>query len=231
MDRPMKQDRQLHVDSLKAYIEAGNYAPGDRLPAERELINSLGMTRNTLRRALDALEQDGVIWRHVGKGTFLSAKRAEDKKEINRTILDIGRRMTPVKLMRARLAIEPAIAREAAINASADTIESIRIALDGAENAEDWPTYESFDDDFHHAIARASDNLLLAELYDQLSLAQRHIAWRSVVRESSRPARTHTSFTEHRNILAAIEAHDSAKAHAAMRSHIGSVSARLFGEI
>jgi DNA-binding GntR family transcriptional regulator len=59
------------VSELRSFIAEGNYAPNDRLPAERELISRLGVTRATLRKGLDALERDGAIWRHVGKGTFV----------------------------------------------------------------------------------------------------------------------------------------------------------------
>ncbi|MDA9865111.1 GntR family transcriptional regulator, partial [bacterium] len=57
---------------LRAFIETGSYGPGDRLPSEREMIATLGMRRITLRKALDALEREGAIWRHVGKGTFVA---------------------------------------------------------------------------------------------------------------------------------------------------------------
>ena len=46
-----------------------------RLPPERELMDNLGMTRTTLRRALEVLEREGAIWRHVGKGTFVAKPR------------------------------------------------------------------------------------------------------------------------------------------------------------
>ena len=43
------------IESVRNFIAAGDYAPGDRLPAERALIRDLGMSRSTLRKALDAL--------------------------------------------------------------------------------------------------------------------------------------------------------------------------------
>jgi len=225
---PMHTSRQNSLDSLKTYISAGNYAPGDRLPAERELIGALGMTRNTLRRAMDTLEQEGLIWRHVGKGTFLSSDNREKKPEWPG---EISRQLTPVKMMRARLSIEPAIAREAAINASSEAIGRITRAIDGTEKAPDWAAYEAFDDEFHHAVAAATDNMLLMALFDQLNQVQRAVAWGNVVRETERPPRSHTSFSEHRLVADAIEARNPGGAHDAMRRHIGSVSARLFGEI
>ena len=65
-------DREDAITALQDFIREGSYRPGDRLPPERELIVSLGISRNTLRRGLEALERDGAIWRHVGKGTFIS---------------------------------------------------------------------------------------------------------------------------------------------------------------
>jgi len=44
---------------LRHYIDVGGYAPGDRLPAERELINASGIARNLLRKGLDAHEREG----------------------------------------------------------------------------------------------------------------------------------------------------------------------------
>jgi len=228
MDKSMLPNRETDVEELRAFISAKEYAPGDRLPAERELISTLGMTRSTLRRALDTLEREGAIWRHVGKGTFLASQNT-DKKTM--TVSDISQQLTPVKMMRARLSIEPAIAREAAINASSEAIGRILRAKDGAVDAPSWAEYEAFDDEFHWAIADATDNILLVALFDQLNQVQRAVAWGSVTRDTERPPRSHTSFPEHALIAAAIEARDPAGAHDAMRRHIGSVSARLFGEI
>ena len=48
-------------------------SPGERLPPERELAGKLGVSRGELRKALSALESEGVVERHVGRGTFLRA--------------------------------------------------------------------------------------------------------------------------------------------------------------
>lgn len=228
MNKPILNGRQGNLDSLKAFIADGDYAPGDRLPAERELIGALGMKRTALRRALDALEQEGLIWRHVGKGTFLAEETARPSDDF---LVDMSRQITPVKVMRARLAFEPAIAREAAINASNEAVGRIQRAIEYGEAAEDWTSYETYDDEFHKAIAIASDNMLLVSLYDQMNRVKRKLAWGKVVRETMRPPRSHTSFAEHRVIAEAIEAHDPNGARDAMRRHIVSVSARLFEEL
>ena len=105
-------DRDDAVTALRTFIATGSFRPGDRLPPERELTVMLDMSRNTLRGALDALEREGAIWRHVGKGTFVAAHG--DSADTG-SLAELTRQVTPVRLMRARLSLEPAIAREAGI--------------------------------------------------------------------------------------------------------------------
>jgi DNA-binding FadR family transcriptional regulator len=221
-------EREDAISQVRALIETGAYAPGDRLPPERELIDRLGMTRTTLRRALEALEREGVIWRHVGKGTFVSGHGSTAGAGSR---AELGRQLTPVKMMRARLCIEPALAREAAINASEEAMIRMKMAKDGAAMASSWADYETHDDLFHRSIALASDNILLLALFDQLNQVRRAVAWRNVVRKSKRPSKQHSSFVEHDRIAEAIEARDPGAAQEAMRRHLRSVSARLFEEI
>lgn len=215
------------TEVLRSFIEDGGYAPGDRLPPERELMVSLGVTRSTLRNALDRLEHEGQIWRHVGKGTFIAAYSEAAGPG---RLAALSRQVTPVQMMRARLSLEPAIAREAAVNAPDKAVLKIRAARDRAFNAQDWDTYEAEDDAFHRAIAEATGNVLLIELFDQLNQVRRTVSWDLIIRSSTRPPSDHASFAEHDRITEAITARNPAEAHAAMRDHLNSVAARLIGE-
>lgn len=227
MTRAENFDREDAIAALMAFIRDGGYRPGDRLPAERELIVSLSMSRNMLRRALEALERDGAIWRHVGKGTFVAAHGGSSGQG---SLAALSQTVTPVELMRARASLEPAITREAAINASDEAVARLKVCRDRAVDAENWDDYEAQDDAFHRMVAEATDNVLLLSLFDHLNQVRRAVAWKTVVRQSTRPPREHSSFAEHNEIVAAIEARDPSAAHAAMRKHLGSVSARLFEE-
>jgi len=192
------------------------------------LIESLNMSRATLRKALDALEREGFLWRHVGKGTFI----AQEGSQIGgRGLNEIGYQLTPIKMMRARLAIEPAIAREAAINASGEAIVRMKLVQERARAAETWSDYEVQDDHFHRAVASASDNILLLAIFDQLNTVRRSIALNIVVRGTDRPPDDHRSFDQHEAIIRAIDKREPAGAYDAMRSHIKSVSARLFEDV
>lgn len=228
IDRPAG-DAEI-ITRLREYIEEHGFSPGDRLPAERQLISEMGLPRGALRRAFDALEREGTIWRHVGKGTFVSGAGQQTPAELPDWTGDVARQLTPLRMVRARLCIEPAIAREAAVNASAQSLTRMRHALERACGASNWEDYETQDDLFHRAIAEATDNPLLVGLFDQLNKVRRAVAFDAVTRETARPSEDHSSFAEHEAIARAIEHRDRAAAQDAMQKHLQSVSRRLFEE-
>ena len=215
------------VEKLKSLIASEDFAPGSRLPSERDLIDRFKITRANLRKAFDILEREGVIWRHVGKGTFIAEPHSE-KSILN--ISELVNELTPVQLLRARLSIEPAIAREAAIHASEADVSRIDAACNAASSATSWSEYERADDLLHHEIAAAAQNPLLMSMFEYLNAVRRAVSWNKVVRSSDRPASDHDSFVEHTRIFAAIEGRNANEAQAAMRTHLISVSKRLFGD-
>lgn len=223
VDQP---EREAATEKLRSLISDGAYGPGDRLPPERQLIEILGVGRSALRRALEQLEHEGTIWRHVGKGTYVS--KVQDAQPD--TLSNVAHQMTPVRMMRARLCIEPAIAREAAVNASGEAIAKLNGAMERAQAAASWTEYERQDDQFHRAVAEAADNLVLLATYDTINRVQREVAWGVVQRSSARPPQNHSSFVEHAAIAEAIAAHDPDAAYRSMRLHLQSVSNRLFGD-
>ena len=225
-DRTQPSGSEPAVASVRAFIADGGYGPGDRLPPERELVARLGITRTALRRAFEVLEREGLIWRHVGKGTFLAAARPAAADAVPR----LARQTTPFKMMRARLTIEPALAREAAVNASDEALARLDLANERARAAQTWQDYEVEDDRFHRAVAEAADNLALLAIFDQLNAIRRAVAWGNVTRSTARPAPDHPSFAEHRRIADAIAGRGPDAAEGAMRRHLKSVEARLFGE-
>ncbi len=212
------------VAQLRAYILENGFADGDRLPPERRLGPELGLRRSSLRRALEILVHDGVLWRHVGKGTFLAAGRdGLDKDQLSGLVRDIS----PADAMRARAAFEPAVAREAALHASAGAIAHLRAVADRTRRCGTWREYEVLDADFHRGIAEACASPTLLALFDQLNTLRRMVSWGTTKRTGPRPPESHPSFAEHEAILAAIAARDPEAAEVAMRRHLLSVAARF----
>jgi DNA-binding FadR family transcriptional regulator len=230
LTRPDLPAKEPSTAQLEAFIAEGGYGPGDRLPPERDLIARLGLGRAALRRALEHLERRGLIWRHVGKGTFVAGPRDGLATPAD-PFSEIGKQLTPFRMMRARICVEPAITREAAMNASHEGLAAIEAAMAHARAASSWSEYERQDDGFHRAIAEAADNALLLGLFDSLNAVRREVALGAVERTTARPPAEHTSFAEHEAITAAIRARDPDAAYAGMRKHLQSVAARLFGDM
>ena len=74
-----KIDRSTYIpfyvqvqDALKEYIKHGDAAPGDQLPSEPDLCRSFNVSRTVIRQALQGLENEGLIVRHKGRGTFVA---------------------------------------------------------------------------------------------------------------------------------------------------------------
>ena len=123
-----------------------------RLPPERELAETLGMTRNRLRTGLRKLAAEGAIWRHVGKGTYLGAKPSarQDRQ------LQVAETTNPREIMEARIAVEPELARLAAYNATGHDFTDMRRRVEAMRGATQWEVWEQLDVEFHRTIASAT---------------------------------------------------------------------------
>lgn len=208
---------------LQAYLAQLDLPDDGRLPPERELCENLGVSRGDLRKALTVLEKDGHIWRHVGKGTFVGSGPIVETMAIS----EIAGRTSPADVMRARLIIEPEIAREAALHATLDDIAAMRQSLAQTRRAGTWRQYENFDNLLHRQIAQASCNSVLLGLFDVLNAVRRTVVWGRLRSQSTRPPPDHHSFADHDKIVEAIADRDLAGATVAMRHHLQEVGQRL----
>jgi DNA-binding FadR family transcriptional regulator len=208
---------------LQAYLAQMDHAGETRLPAERELSESLGVSRGDLRKALAVLEKDGRIWRHVGRGTFVGSGPVEETIGIS----EIAGRTNPADVMRARLILEPEIAREAALHATLSDIAAMRQSLVQTREAVTWRQYENVDNLLHRQIAQASRNNVLLGLFDVLNAVRRTVVWGRLRSEGARPPADHHSFADHERIVEAIAERDLGGAAAAMRLHLQQVERRL----
>lgn len=69
---------QIH-NKIKQTIESGKWKVGDRIPAERELAVQFGVSRMTLRQAIQTLVDEGILERHVGSGTFVARQKVQER--------------------------------------------------------------------------------------------------------------------------------------------------------
>ncbi|HUF45110.1 MAG TPA: FCD domain-containing protein [Aestuariivirgaceae bacterium] len=217
------EDAHGALTQLKAFLAQFDPAANPRVPPERELCEALGVSRGELRKALAILEQEGELWRHVGKGTFLGARPAEELS----SVAAIAHRTNPREVMHARLLIEPQIAGEAALNATAAHITEMRQCLKGSQEALSWRHYESWDNRLHRTVAEATGNTVLLALFDTLNAVRRAVVWGRLRQQPERPPADHHSFAEHRAMVEAIVERDRPGAAAAMRRHLETVERNL----
>jgi DNA-binding FadR family transcriptional regulator len=211
------------LTQLRAYLAQAELRPGTRLPAERELSEVLGVSRGDLRKALADLEVRGELWRHVGKGTFVGARPVAEFF----SIAAMAAQTNPAEVMRARLVIEPELAREAALHANAEDIETLQACVRESRLAESWRQYESWDNRLHRAIAEAAHNALLLAVFDTVNAVRRTVVWGRLREDRQRPPVDHHSFTEHEAILDAIAERDLGRAATSMRLHLQTVQTLL----
>jgi DNA-binding FadR family transcriptional regulator len=207
---------------LRDLIETSGYRYNERIPPERELCEKLGTTRNQLRKALAELEAQGRIWRHVGRGTFVGARPVLNLQDITY----LGDQIKPEHVLAVRFNIEPELSRLAACHARKTDCEQMLLCAEKCREAEDWRSYEAWDNNLHHAISRATRTQLFIYFFETLTSVRRSIVW-GLPRETSRPTADYSSFREHDEIVAAIVAGDGDLAAKAMRRPLQSVYSRV----
>ena len=208
---------------VKTWIASSGLSAGARLPPERDLCNSLGVSRTELRKAFLVLEANGSLAREVGRGTFLTKKPEQRKSgNLERTISDLAEKTSPLEAMMARLALEPELARMAALHASPRQLRRIRELATKMRTAPSWHMYEEMDSEFHDIVATASGNSLLHELHKLLNGVRIVVVWRRLDTPEAAPGPTYHSFDEHDEIVGALEKRSGSEASRAMQKHLQS---------
>ena len=213
--------RQI-AEQIADLIRRGEFKPGDRLPAERELAAQFGVSRPSVREAFIALEIDGLIEVRVGTGVYISAVPAP-KAPIS-TMADPG----PFEVVAARAFLEGETAALAAQNATA--LQHLRIRETLAMMSDEFQLKNTgLDADclFHVRIAEASGNSALAHLVKNLWDFRYGPMFRKLDEHFDTPARHAAAIDEHRIIVNAIERRDAVAARAAMQAHLDNIRVAL----
>lgn len=152
---------QLAISQLRAQITAGAWPVGARIPAEPELGETLGIGRSTLREAVRALAQEGLLEIRRGSGTFVVSDSTD-------AWTHLIRRAAVLEVYEVRAGLEYQAARLAAQRADEADLERIEAALQVRMTVAEEGNEEAFveaDLAFHRAVVAAAHNDLLSELY------------------------------------------------------------------
>jgi len=220
----MPDKSRMRVDeavlALRRYLDQSRFEAQQRIDPERLLALRLGCSRETLRRALDILEREGVIWRHQGRGTFIGPR---PKGELIPPLL-LYDMASPLDLMEARLVIEPALAAAAALSAGPADIKRLAELAKDTGRVRDWREYEAADDAFHREVANITGNPLLAAVFGTLAAVRGRMRWQrrhdAVFRRAKREEYASQQSAMHMSIVEAIAAGDAETAGAKMAAHL-----------
>ena len=170
------------IEDLKVLLLSGEVKAGERLPPEAELAARLGISRNVLREAVRALVHTGVLRTRQGDGTYLGTLDLSGLLDgvALYTQFATGPRLTQV--LEARRIIEPELTALAANLITERQLAELEVLLERMTNATSESDRVDSDVAFHHLIAEASGNELLAGLLDAMAdLTVRPRVWRAVV--------------------------------------------------
>lgn len=205
------------VQQILGYVDAEQLGPGDRLPAERDLAERLGVSRATLSQALVALEVLGVIEVQHGNGAVLVYRPT--LAGVIRQLRDHEKRLPDIT--EARSTLEVKLASLAAERRTAEDVDRIRDALQVMSDEIDAGERGAHGDElFHQAITQAARSSVLQQLMAFIA----EMVLETRLESLSQPGRPEQSLASHRAILDAIEAGEPTAAGKAMQEHIAMVS-------
>jgi len=223
------------VQFIERNIADGSWGPGAKLPTERDLEKRFGVSRNTLRKSLRQLEDQGKIVRHVGRGSFVAGSLEPALGAAIRLLApqdgeNLVRRIhgaSPTEVMEVRLMIEPLAAELAASRANAADLQRLEECLLRADQAREVPDFEHWDGMLHVAIIAATKNGLLMDIYDAINDIRNQPEWGRLKARSVTPQRRAVYQEQHRRIVSALLDRDGAKARAELLQHLTLVRANL----
>ncbi len=214
---PQRLYRQI-AEQLRALIVQGEFALGQRLPAERELASQLGVSRPSVREALIALEVEGMIEVRTGSGIYIQSctpKASAAESE------DLPATWGPLEVLRARIVVESEVAALAAHQASSRALAEMREGLQQMRRAARRQEVPRLGDEaFHLAIAQACGNSVLLDTVRRCWQARDGLLFARLGDHFENPETWRAAIVEHEHVLQAIEARDAPAARKAMARHL-----------
>jgi len=214
-------------DAILDKLHSGQWRAGDRLPTERELSDQHGVSRTTVRKALQDLKQQGLIEQTVGSGTYVAEHAGLRLGQ--RAVQDSSQTTSPAELMEARLALEPAIIEMAIRNANAADLRRMEQCCTEAEQAQTLEAFEHWDAELHQAIADAAHNSFVANVFQLMKTVRAQGDWGQLKKKSVTPERRLAYQAEHRAIVDALRERDAARAREHTLAHLVHVRQNLLG--
>lgn len=207
------------AEKLRDLIITGQIAPGESLPAERELVDDSGLSRSSVREALRVLEVEGLIATRPGRAGGSTVKlpgRGSIARSLQLFVRSHGVQLET--LLETRIGVEPFLASLAARKRSDRELSEMQVLHAQFEaSIDDVAAYKRINLDWHLAVAKASGNELLIAFMEAVS---QPIFDAAAYQEVTTPAIRRSAVKAHAAILKAIEVQDPGSAASRMERHL-----------
>lgn len=204
------------VKELKSQILSGVYPKGAALPPEKDLIEAMGVSRITIRKALGILANMGLIQTSQGRKSIVifDAERLADDQNLSRYAQEYVRNFRAVHQI--RLMIEPEIAREVALTVDNGEIHRLEACFSDRQREPDGAPPA----DFHRTLIMLLNNEELLHIYDNLLILEETGAPVGITYPDKQESISAQIEEQHHKILNAIRDHDGEFAYFYMKEHM-----------
>lgn len=217
---------------IQTEMSSGRFAPGHRLPTEREFSERFEVSRGTVRRVLSHFKSLGLIVQVVGSGTFVAEGGAQfmaptlaaDAVEPS----SMAEQVSPAQLMDARLLIEPQMVSLIIRFATGTDFERMDECLERSEAATSIEEFEHWDGALHKAFAEATHNNFFLRILELTNVVREEGEWGRLKRISLTPVRRKRYELQHRGIVEALRDRDEVVARTLLEEHLLEVKHNLF---
>ena len=218
--KPKKISAQI-AEQIRSSIMSGEFVPGNRLPPERELAEMFGVSRPSVREALNILGASGLVEVLQGGGTTVKSLMEQGSGNSLSDMIRVEQERA-LDVIEVRKCMESWTAYFAAQRALPEDLRRMEEIIDGMrQNLETLQPSEDLDANFHIVVARATHNIvwlhLMQNIFDAMKEFQRGV-WRAVylTEEDQRQL-----FSHHQDVYQAIINRDAERARILMLEHLG----------
>lgn len=217
--KPKKVSVQI-AEQIRSSILAGEFSPGEKLPPERELAEMFGVSRPSVREALNNLASTGLVMSYQGGGTVVMSLVEKNNENTLAKLIKVEQERA-LDVIEVRKCMESWTAFYAAERALPTDIKRLEEIVEGMRhNLEINKPSEDLDANFHIVIARSTHNIvwlhLMQSLFDAMKEFQKNV-WRAVYLTEDDHR---ILFSQHKSIFESIKAQDTAGARSAMLEHL-----------
>lgn len=219
-EKPIKKGRlaDIVVERLNARISSGELKSGERLPTERALAESMGVSRTVIREAIRIMVDNNVLELRDGYSYVRQLSFDEIVNNISRTVNPDN--ISMIEIMEVRAVLENYIVKKAVENITEEQIKALQVEINKmAQVMAEGGNGSTLESAFHRGLAEATNNSALKSIYvlcEDLLNSTLHETWR-VAKKIGVP---NTAVADHQAILDAVRARNKSRAEILMQAHM-----------